>query len=83
MESIYSQNFAVTDNCVDCFGNLKLSTLLYFAQEVAGRHFDRIAMTYDQLAKKGMFWAIYGGSEILMTAPTLSAETKDNEVLSC
>ena len=58
MESIYSQNFAVTDNCVDCFGNLKLSTLLYFAQEVAGRHFDRIAMTYDQLAKKGMFWAI-------------------------
>ena len=58
MESIYTQNFTITDNCVDCFGNLKLSTLLYFAQEVAGNHFDRIAMTYDQLAKKGMFWAI-------------------------
>ena len=58
MESIYTQNFTITDNCVDCFGNLKLSTLLYFAQEVAGRHFDRIAMTYDQLASRGMFWAI-------------------------
>ena len=58
MESIYTQNFDITDNCVDCFGNLKLSTLLYFAQEVAGRHFDRLAMTYDQLAKQGMFWAI-------------------------
>ena len=58
MESIYTQNFTITDNCVDCFGNLKLSTLLYFAQEVAGNHFDRIAMTYDQLASRGMFWAI-------------------------
>ena len=58
MESIYTQNFQITDNHVDCFGKLKLSTLLYFAQEVAGRHFDTIAMTYDQLAEKGMFWAI-------------------------
>ena len=58
MESIYTQDFTVTDNCVDCFGNLKLSTLLYFAQEVAGKHFDRIAMTYEQLASRGMFWAI-------------------------
>ena len=58
MESIYTQNFTVTDNCVDCFGSLKLSTVLYYAQEVAGRHFDRLAMTYDQLARQGMFWAI-------------------------
>ena len=58
MESIYTQNFHVTDNHVDCFGKLKLSTLLYFAQEVAGKHFDTIAMTYEQLAAKGMFWAI-------------------------
>ena len=58
MESVYSQEFHITDNCVDCFGNLKLSTLLYFSQEVAGRHFDRISMTYEQLAQKGMFWAI-------------------------
>ena len=58
MESIYTQKFTITDNHVDRFGKLKLSTLLYFSQEVAGQHFDRIAMTYDQLAEKGMFWAI-------------------------
>ena len=58
MESIYTQEFKIADIHVDRFGKLKLSTLLYFAQEVAGRHFDRIAMTYDQLAKQGMFWAI-------------------------
>ena len=58
MEQIYSQEFPVMDNCVDCFGRLKLSTLLYFAQEVAGRDFDRISMSYDQLAQKGMLWAI-------------------------
>ena len=58
MESIYTQNFHIADIHVDRFGKLKLSTLLYFAQEVAGKHFDRIAMTYEQLAEKGMFWAI-------------------------
>ena len=58
MESVYQQSFHINDSCVDCSGSLKLSTLLYFAQEVAGQHFDRIAMTYDQLAQKGMFWAI-------------------------
>jgi acyl-ACP thioesterase len=58
MESIYTQEFKIADIHVNRFGKLKLSTLLYFAQEVAGRHFDRIAMTYEQLMEKGMFWAI-------------------------
>ena len=58
MEPIYTQEFLITDNCVDCFGRLKNSTLLYFVQEVAGRHFANIAMDYDSLAEKGMFWAI-------------------------
>ena len=58
MESIYTQNFNIADIHVDRYGKLKLSTLLYFAQEVAGRHFDGLAMTYEQLAEKGMFWAI-------------------------
>ena len=58
MEPIYSQNFTVTDNTVDCFGRLKASQILYFVQEVAGQHFSRISMDYDSLAKLGMFWAI-------------------------
>jgi len=58
MEPIYSQEFQITDNTVDCFGRLRPSMILYFVQEVAGQHFDRISMDYDSLAKLGMFWAI-------------------------
>ena len=58
MEPIYIQEFEITDNTVDCYGRLKLSMLLYFVQEVAGKHFNRISMDYDALANLGMFWAI-------------------------
>ncbi len=58
MEPIYQQTFPITDNCVDCFGRLKNSMILYFAQEVAGKHFSEISMDYEALAEKGMFWAI-------------------------
>jgi len=58
MEPIYQQSFLITDNCVDCYGRLKTSMILYYVQEVAGKHFSHISMDYDALAKKGMFWAI-------------------------
>ena len=58
MDHFYQQNFTITDNCVDCFGRLKPSMILYYVQEVAGRHFDRISMDYDALAQKGMIWVI-------------------------
>ena len=58
MEPIYVQEFEITDNTVDCFGRLKASMILYFVQEVAGKHFNRISMDYDALEKLGMFWAI-------------------------
>ena len=74
MESIYSQEFHITDNCVDRYGKLKLSGLLYYAQEVAGKHFDRIAMTYEQLAEKGMFWAIIR-QRVSITRLPVSGET--------
>ena len=74
MESIYTQEFKIADIHVDRFGKLKLSTLLYFAQEVAGRHFDRIAMTYEQLMEKGMFWAIIR-QRVQITRLPMSGET--------
>jgi acyl-ACP thioesterase len=74
MESIYTQEFKIADIHVNRFGKLKLSTLLYFAQEVAGRHFDRIAMTYDHLAAKGMFWAIIR-QRVAITRLPMSGET--------
>ena len=58
MEPIYVQEFEITDNTVDCFGRLKTSMILYFVQEVAGKHFNHISMDYDALEKLGMIWAI-------------------------
>ena len=58
MEPIYTQPFTINDNAVDRYGRLKPSMILYYAQEVAGKHFDLIAMDYDQLAERGMIWAI-------------------------
>ena len=58
MEPIYRQEFIVSDNAVDRYGRLKPSMILYYIQEVAGRHFDVISMDYDALAHRGMIWAI-------------------------
>ena len=58
MEPIYSQNFTLTDVHVNCFGRLKTSMLLYFIQEVAGKHFEQLSMDYDSLESRGLFWAI-------------------------
>jgi len=55
---IYSQKFTLTDLEVDCFGKLKLSTLLYYAQEVAGKHCVLLGADYDTLAAKNLFWAV-------------------------
>lgn len=58
MESVYQQSFSLDDHAVDCFGRLKLSMLLSFAQDVASRHITDISMPHDALAEKGMFWAV-------------------------
>ena len=58
MEPIFSQNFTISDVHVNCFGYLKTSMILYFAQEVAGKHFEKLAMDYDTMVERGLFWAI-------------------------
>ena len=58
MEPIYRQKFTLSDMEVDCFGRLKLSSLLYFAQEVAGHHSDLLGASYDALESKRLFWAV-------------------------
>ena len=58
MEPIYQQDFEITDAYVDRYGRLKPSTILYFAQEVAGDHFALISMSYEDLAKRGLFWTV-------------------------
>jgi len=58
MEPIYQQDFEVSDVYVDCYGRLKSSMILYFAQEVAGHHFTELSMDYDSLASRRLFWAV-------------------------
>ena len=55
---IHCEKFTLTDMEVDCFGKLKLSTLLYFAQEAAGQHCIALGADYETLAKKQLFWAV-------------------------
>ena len=58
MEPIFSQEFFISDNMVDCFGRLKASNLLFLAQDIAGRHCDLLAVDYDTLTGMNMLWAI-------------------------
>ena len=58
MEPIYQQTFQIMDNCVDCYGRLKPSMILYYAQEVAGQHCMQLSVDYDTLAQSRMFWAV-------------------------
>ena len=58
MEPIYIDNFTVSDLQCDRFGRLKMSALCWFVQEMAGRHCVQLGLDWDNLAKKGLFWAI-------------------------
>lgn len=58
MEPIFQKDFEITDICVDRYGRLKPSVLLFFAQEIAGMHCNELALDYDTLAKRRLFWAV-------------------------
>ncbi len=58
MEPIYVQEFQITDASVDRYGRLKPSMMLFYAQEVAGRHCELLALDYNALARRRMFWAV-------------------------
>ena len=58
MNPIYRQTFTLDDMSVDCFGRLKLSSLLFMAQEVAGHHSDLLGADYNTLSRQRLFWAV-------------------------
>lgn len=58
MEPLYVQNFEITDMAVDRYGRLKPAMILFYAQEVAGRHCNLLSVDYETLAGKRMFWAV-------------------------
>lgn len=74
MEPIYQQTFRITDACVDRYGRLKPSMILFFAQEVAGQHCKALALDYDTLAARRLFWAITR-HRVQITRLPMSGET--------
>ena len=58
MEPIYIDQFEISDLQCDRFGRLKPSAILWFVQEIAGRHCALLGLDWDTMAQKQMFWAI-------------------------
>ena len=58
MESIFRKEYQISGIHLDCHGRVKPSVLLYFAQEAAGGHCTQLALDWDTLAKRNLFWAV-------------------------
>lgn len=58
MDLVFRTNYHIDPTAVDRFGRLLPSMVLRYAQEVAGKHCDILSLSYEQLAEKGMFWAV-------------------------
>ena len=71
MEPIYRQTFIPDDTCVDCFCKLKLSSLLFYVQEMAGKHSRLLGADYDTLAQRRLFWAVTRHRVQITRLPTL------------
>ena len=76
MEPIYSQTFTVNDSNVDRYGRLRASTILYYAQEVAGQHCNALALDYDTLARRRLFWAVIRHKVQITRLPTRGEEIR-------
>ena len=58
MEAVYTTSYYVSTLHCDCFGRCKPSSLLRFAQDVAGEHCVRLGTDWDSMAKHRYFWAV-------------------------
>ena len=61
MEPVYTQNYEIKDNMVDCFGNLRPGQILFIAQDMGTRHCQELSLSYDVLASHRLFWAVTCG----------------------
>ena len=58
MNSVFQQSHTISAIHVDCHGRCKPSVLLYFAQEAATGHCDRLQLSWETMAKQRLFWAV-------------------------
>lgn len=58
MQKTFRQTYQISAIHLDRFGKVKPSVLLHFAQEAAGAHCFDLAVDWDTLAARHMFWAV-------------------------
>ena len=58
MKPIFEKTYTVRDCDVDRYGRLTPARILFFAQDVAGNHCVDLALDYETLAQKRLFWAV-------------------------
>lgn len=68
---IFQQTVTVSDGDIQKNGLLKLSALLRYAQEASGGHSDLLGFSWDNLAEKGLFWAVLRHRAVMTRLPVL------------
>ena len=58
MDAVFHTTYKIQPIHLDRFGRVKPSVLLHFAQEAAGGHCRELALDWDTLAARGLFWAV-------------------------
>lgn len=73
MDLLFRQTVTVRPGDFNKDGNFKLSSLLYYVQEVSGGHCKGLDCDWDALAAKGMFWAVLRHRVVIHRLPEQNA----------
>lgn len=74
MEPIFRQQFTVSEVFTDRYQQLTPASILYFAQEVAGKHCCQLGVDYDTMQNRHMFWAVIRNRVQISRLPLLGEE---------
>ncbi len=71
MDLLFRQTVTVQPGDFNETGKFKLSSLLYYVQEVSGGHCGQLGCDWDTLAEKGMFWAVLRHRAVIHRLPEI------------
>lgn len=54
----YTRVFTVTNNMLDAFDNLRMSSILDISQEIAGDHANLLNVGYNEFKRRNLIWII-------------------------
>lgn len=74
MNQLFDNTITIAKSEVNKHNRLKLSALLYYAQEVAGAHSQMLGCDRDSLTEKNLFWAVLRHRVVIHRLPS-SGET--------